>query len=597
MRKRIIFTVILFLLVTQTGCAHFSIWETAKGGSDLAVANEEENMNYANFKLLHSIGTETSHSLEGAREAIAAGAELSRLAGSDRISYSEQTGREQSDLYTPVRIAMRVRAEEIAKELVRNGADVNLEEADGRTCLMYLVSWPAFGWGNPSDMEWLELLEEAGVDVNYVNAQGKTAMDYAAMAGSMGDWRTMGTEVMEWMVSHGAEVDGEMVAEALLAENVNYYQVEYLMEECRKRGIEWEVPAECETHFKAAFEDVKSLKQKGYDPNQMNHEKDTLLMAAACTGNIEVMKYLIHKGADMDYMNRSTSKSALCRAAEYGRYEAVELLLESGAEYLHSEEEGITALDGMEMCMAAAGGHTDVMELLFSYGYRLNEHSLNGALQCACNGGSTKAVDLLVEEAEKQGLKADFYSGSELNSAAGRHDLEMVKHLLENYHLDIGYLGMRWAVERNDVEMVELLLSYGAELNPDASQLGDNMGYLGCAASSAGLEMVQLLVEAGAEVDGRFWDGVTPVMEAANKSIRILKYLVEQGADINAKAQEGDTALIYAVHGGNRECVEYLLSLGADTEAVWRGQTAYETAVERGDEEIIRLFQKYGKDR
>ena len=205
---------------------------------------------------------------------------------------------------------MRVRAEEIAKELVRNGADVNLEEADGRTCLMYLVSWPAFGWGNPSDMEWLELLEEAGVDVNYVNAQGKTAMDYAAMAGSMGDWRTMGTEVMEWMVSHVAEVDGEMVAEALLAENVNYYQVEYLMEECRKRGIEWEVPAECETHFKAAFEDVKSLKQKGYDPNQMNHEKDTLLMAAACTGNIEVMKYLIHKGADMDYMNRSTSKSA-----------------------------------------------------------------------------------------------------------------------------------------------------------------------------------------------------------------------------------------------------------------------------------------------
>ena len=490
-----------------------------------------------------------------------------------------------------------LRAEEIAKELVRNGADVNLEEADGRTCLMYLVSWPAFGWGNPSDMEWLELLEEAGVDVNYVNAQGKTAMDYAAMAGSMGDWRTMGTEVMEWMVSHGAEVDGEMVAEALLAENVNYYQVEYLMEECRKRGIEWEVPAECETHFKAAFEDVKSLKQKGYDPNQMNHEKDTLLMAAACTGNIEVMKYLIHKGADMDYMNRSTSKSALCRAAEYGRYEAVELLLESGAEYLHSEEEGITALDGMEMCMAAAGGHTDVMELLFSYGYRLNEHSLNGALQCACNGGSTKAVDLLVEEAEKQGLKADFYSGSELNSAAGRHDLEMVKHLLENYHLDIGYLAMRWAVERNDVEMVELLLSYGAELNPDAAQLGDNMGYLGCAASSAGLEMVQLLVEAGAEVDGTYWNGVTPAMDAAYVSVRILKYLTEQGADINARSGYNDTPLMYAVWGKNRECVEFLLSEGADASVVSEGQTAYEMAIERDDQESIKIFEKYGKDK
>ena len=597
MKRYNICFLIFVLMILQTSCGSISIWELKEGRNGTVIEDNTKNISYADSSLLFAIGTGSRHSLEGAREAIAAGAELNCFEESEYLEYYRPRGSEGISLYTPVRIALYAKAEEIAKELVRNGADVNLEEADGRTCLMYLVSWPAFGWGNPSDMEWLELLEEAGVDVNYVNAQGKTAMDYAAMAGSMGDWRTMGTEVMEWMVSHGAEVDGEMVAEALLAENVNYYQVEYLMEECRKRGIEWEVPAECETHFKAAFEDVKSLKQKGYDPNQMNHEKDTLLMAAACTGNIEVMKYLIHKGADMDYMNRSTSKSALCRAAEYGRYEAVELLLESGAEYLHSEEEGITALDGMEMCMAAAGGHTDVMELLFSYGYRLNEHSLNGALQCACNGGSTKAVDLLVEEAEKQGLKADFYSGSELNSAAGRHDLEMVKHLLENYHLDIGYLAMRWAVERNDVEMVELLLSYGAELNPDVAQLGDNMGYLGCAASAAGLEMVELLVEAGAEVDGRFWDGVTPVMEAANKSIRILTYLVEQGADINAKAEEGDTALIYAVHGGNRECVEYLLSLGADTEAVWRGQTAYETAVERGDEEIIRLFQKYGKDR
>ncbi len=247
--------------------------------------------------------------------------------------------------------------------------------------------------------------------------------------------------------------------------------------------------------------------------------------------------------------------------------------------------------------LAAAGGNTDMMNLLFTRGYQLNESSLNNALRLACESGNTEAVDLLVEEAERQGLKADFYDGGKLNSAAGRHDLEMVKHLLENYHLDIGYLGMRWAVERNDVEMVELLLSYGAELNPDAAQLGDNMGYLGCAASSAGLEMVQLLVEAGAEVDGTYWNGVTPAMDAAYVSVRILKYLTEQGADINARSGYNDTPLMYAVWGKNRECVEFLLSEGADDSVVSEGQTAYEMAIERDDQESIKIFKKYGKDK
>lgn len=594
MRKRIIFTVILFLLVTQTGCAHFSIWETAEGGSDLAVANKEENMNYADFRLLHSIGTGSSHSLEGAREAIAAGAELDSYDEAEYFVYDKPMSSDRIKLHTPVRIALNIGAREIAKELVRSGADINVEESDGLTLLMYLASWPSFGLDKPNGEEWLELLEKSGADVNYVNGEGKTALDYAAMAGNSGYWENTGTKVMEWLVSQGADVDGEMVAEALLAEDLNYFQIEYLMEECRKRGMKWEVPAECRIYYKAAFGEAESL--EGIDPNQTNHEKDTLLMVSACTGNVDMMKYLIHEGADVDYVNHSTDKSALCRAIEYGRYEAAELLLEKGAEMI-PDEEGGTGPAGREIGLAAAGGNTDMMNLLFARGYQLNESSLNNALRLACESGNTEAVDLLVEEAERQGLKADFYSGSELNSAAGRHGLEMVKHLLENYHLDIGYLAMRWAVERNDVEMVELLLSYGAELNPDVAQLGDNMGYLGCAASSAGLEMVQLLVEAGAEVDGTYWNGVTPAMDAAYVSVRILKYLTEQGADINARSGYNDTPLMYAVWGKNRECVEFLLSEGADASVVSEGQTAYEMAIERADRESMKIFEKYGKDK
>ena len=593
MRKKIAIITILFLLISQTGCIHILIEENKEGHYSSA-AYSRDDISYADSSLLFAIGTGSSHSLEGAREAIAAGAELDSYDEAEYFVYDKPMSSDRIKLHTPVRIALNIGAREIAKELVRSGADINVEESDGLTLLMYLASWPSFGLDKPNGEELLELLEKSGADVNYVNGEGKTALDYAAMAGNSGYWENTGTKVMEWLVSQGADVDGEMVAEALLAEDLNYFQIEYLMEECRKRGMKWEVPAECRIYYKAAFGEAESL--EGIDPNQTNHEKDTLLMVSACTGNVDMMKYLIHEGADVDYVNHSTDKSALCRAIEYGRYEAAELLLEKGAEMI-PDEEGGTGPAGREIGLAAAGGNTDMMNLLFPRGYQLNESSLNNALRLACESGNTEAVDLLVEEAERQGLKADFYDGGKLNSAAGRHDLEMVKHLLENYHLDIGYLGMRWAVERNDVEMVELLLSYGAELNPDAAQLGDNMGYLGCAASSAGLEMVQLLVEAGAEVDGTYWNGVTPAMDAAYVSVRILKYLTEKGADINARSGYNDTPLMYAVWGKNRECVEFLLSEGADASVVSEGQTAYEMAIERDDQESIKIFKKYGKDK
>ncbi len=593
MRKKIAIITILFLLISQTGCIHILIEENKEGHYSSA-AYSRDDISYADSSLLFAIGTGSSHSLEGAREAIAAGAELDSYDEAEYFVYDKPMSSDRIKLHTPVRIALNIGAREIAKELVRSGADINVEESDGLTLLMYLASWPSFGLDKPNGEEWLELLEKSGADVNYVNGEGKTALDYAAMAGNSGYWENTGTKVMEWLVSQGADVDGEMVAEALLAEDLNYFQIEYLMEECRKRGMKWEVPAECRIYYKAAFGEAESL--EGIDPNQTNHEKDTLLMVSACTGNVDMMKYLIHEGADVDYVNHSTDKSALCRAIEYGRYEAAELLLEKGAEMI-PDEEGGTGPAGREIGLAAAGGNTDMMNFLFARGYQLNESSLNNALRLACESGNTEAVDLLVEEAERQGLKADFYDGGKLNSAAGRHDLEMVEHLLENYHLDIGYLGMRWAVERNDVEMVELLLSYGAELNPDAAQLGDNMGYLGCAASSAGLEMVQLLVEAGAEVDGTYWNGVTPAMDAAYVSVRILKYLTEKGADINARSGYNDTPLMYAVWGKNRECVEFLLSEGADDSVVSEGQTAYEMAIERDDQESIKIFKKYGKDK
>jgi ankyrin repeat protein len=73
------------------------------------------------------------------------------------------------------------------------------------------------------------------------------------------------------------------------------------------------------------------------------------------------------------------------------------------------------------------------------------------------------------------------------------------------------------------------------------------------------------LMRAGANVNERDEDGMTPVMWAANRGYQdVLQILLDYGADINAQdSRETKTALMWAAPE-RLHIVEYLLSNGAD---------------------------------
>ena len=59
--------------------------------------------------------------------------------------------------------------------------------------------------------------------------------------------------------------------------------------------------------------------------------------------------------------------------------------------------------------------------------------------------------------------------------------------------------------------------------------------------------MVERLLKAGADADGRAATGETAIMLAARAgSPGVVKTLVAHGADVNAKTRFGDTALMFA---------------------------------------------------
>jgi len=91
------------------------------------------------------------------------------------------------------------------------------------------------------------------------------------------------------------------------------------------------------------LEVMKYLLGKGADVNAKLGIGWTALMAAAGRGNAEAVKFLLDKGADVNAKLRS-GRTALMAAAEQGNAEVVKFLLDAGANVNARERDGDTAL-------------------------------------------------------------------------------------------------------------------------------------------------------------------------------------------------------------------------------------------------------------
>lgn len=125
------------------------------------------------------------------------------------------------------------------------------------------------------------------------------------------------------------------------------------------------------------------------------------------------------------------------------------------------------------------------------------------------------------------------------------------------------------AVERNDLEMVELLIASGADVNHASLRLGTPL--YSAAGLFGGVEIVKVLVEGGADVNrqpARFWE--TPLHVAvATWNVESAAVLLQAGAQVNSRDGHGATPLHNAVVGVSPESrqqqdiVRLLLGKGA----------------------------------
>ena len=165
------------------------------------------------------------------------------------------------------------------------------------------------------------------------------------------------------------------------------------------------------------------------------------------------------------------------------------------------------------------------------------------------------------------------------------------------------------AIASGQVELARFLLSKGGKPTGRYIQLEDT--YLGAAARLPEPDMLKLLIEHGAKIEGS-----QALRQAAeNGQVRNAKILVNLGANVNEvyarynyhvrKHEVTGSPLHWAVMGttyerqkrqaSKAETVRFLLSQGAKADALdgaWK--TPFRSAVEKEEPDVIDVFKEYG---
>lgn len=314
-------------------------------------------------------------------------------------------------------------------------------------------------------------------------------------------------------------------------------------------------------------------------------------------------------------------QTLLLSAAHDGSAKVVELLLSHGSEALISDHQGQTPL-----ILASRQGHVKVLAVLLEWtktqetekAVQLMEHvDSEGwtALRSAAWGGHNESVRLLLDV----GADVDGCDGegrTALRAAAwGGHE-EVVLTLLD-YRAQVdkadsnGRTPLIAAAYMGHHEVVEILLDHNAKVD-----LADGDGRTAlsvaalCVPTAAGIkgygEVASLLLEHGADPGHRDNDGMTPLLLAAYEgNDDVVELLLEAGADVDETAgPDGSvtaaaavTPLLAAAAMGHMKTVSRLLFWGAAVDAIdCEGRTALCLAAARGSIDVVRALLDRGLD-
>tara|TARA_B100001094_G_C18085773_1_gene747652 strand:- start:252 stop:1304 length:1053 start_codon:yes stop_codon:yes gene_type:complete len=276
--------------------------------------------------------------------------------------------------------------------------------------------------------------------------------------------------------------------------------------------------------------------------------KATSLIQATNNRDITTITLLLYAGGfNVDSKDNTRYTSLMNITSSHNRNnksEIVKLLLEAGANPNKEDNEGITALN-----YEVRHRNVEVVRMLLDYGARINDNKLYGLT----------IIDNVI-----------------------KHNLVDIIKLLIPKITNKTYIN----------KLLIYAMDYNHNINPDER-----------------IDLVRLLLDYGANpnVDfDHFYSSSTLLIRAsAHGWVEIIKLLLDYGADINAIDSYGSTALMSGINENNPnkfDTVKILLDYGADMNVTALSRhnipyTALKLAQIKGYEDIAKLFIKKQKQK
>jgi len=242
---------------------------------------------------------------------------------------------------------------------------------------------------------------------------------------------------------------------------------------------------------------------------------------AAETGDLEKLGTLLTEDPTLVNEVDSYGMTPLHWAVDKRHYRTAEFLIEKGADVNAKDRNGETPLR-----------------------YAISKENSGMATMLILNGARVSTDEGEVRDMLKR--------VAPLHRVAREGKLEYVKTFLEKYpdqvnaRDSLGRTPLYWAARAEYVEVCELLLSRGADIN---AATPDGWTSLHTSVYNRKTRTVELLVAKGADVNVKNDDGETPLHWAARRGMKTLvEPLLEKGADVNAKDNNGKTPEDWAEH-------------------------------------------------
>jgi len=273
-----------------------------------------------------------------------------------------------------------------------------------------------------------------------------------------------------------------------------------------------------------------------FDLSCMDDEGNTPLHWAAVGGHVDICKMLLDHGADEEVKSRD-GFTPMHSVAQEDHKDVLKLLLDRGAkvDVPNGEDNNNTTLH-----YAACWGAVQCCKLLLASGAAVDAKALDRStpLSFASEKGHTAIARMLIE------------AGATLE---GKNDPEEKG----------GATPLLLAAHNGQIEVVKLLLEKKANILEKTID-GLNALHLAIRSGTDNPELVNVLVEGGAQVNGTTHNGDTPLHYAAFMGYtKSAGMLIERGASMEAKGQNDSTPLHFAAREGRADVVTLLLERGA----------------------------------